>query len=71
MIKRSYTNDYEGWYFLTVPEVCSLFSYSPSTLKRREKSGKIPPRVKISERRVGYQKDLIFKLLEGMGGGKK
>ena len=70
-MKRIHTNDYEGRYFLTVPEVCSLFSYSPSTLKRREKSGKIPPRVKISERRVGYQKDLIFKVLEGMGGGKK
>ena len=27
-MKRSHTNDYEGRYFLTVPEVCSLFSYS-------------------------------------------
>ena len=52
-MKHSHRKDYEGRYFLTVPEVCSLFSYSPSTLKRREKSGKIPPRVKISERRVG------------------
>ena len=52
-MKHIHTRDYEGRYFLTVPEVCSLFSYSPSTLKSREKSGKIPPRVKISERRVG------------------
>ena len=70
-MKRSHTNYYEGRYFLTVPEVCSLFGFSHSTLKRREKSGFIPKRVKISERRVGYQKDLIFKILEGMGGGKK
>ena len=70
-MKHSHRKDYEGRYFLTVPEVCSLFGFSHSTLKRREKSGFIPKRVKISERRVGYQKALIFKVLEGMSGGKK
>ena len=70
-MKRSHTNDYEGRYFLTVPEVCSLFGFSHSTLKRREKSGFIPKRVKISERRVGYQKDRIFKVLETLSGGIK
>tara|TARA_B100001989_G_scaffold204108_1_gene152599 strand:+ start:413 stop:553 length:141 start_codon:yes stop_codon:yes gene_type:complete len=39
--------------FLTVPEVYSLFGFSHSTLNRREKSGFIPMRVKISEIRVG------------------
>ena len=63
-MKRSHTNDYEGRYFLTVPEVCSLFNFSPPILKIREKSEKIPSRVKIFERRVGHQKDYIFMVLE-------
>ena len=62
-MKRSHTKDYKGRYFLTVPEVCSLFGFSHSTLKRREKSWFIPKRVTISERRVEYQKDLIFRVL--------
>ena len=41
-MKHSHRKDYEGRYFLTVPEVCSLFGFSHSTLKRREKSGEIP-----------------------------
>ena len=70
-MKHSHRKDYEGRYFLTVPEVCSLFGFSHSTLKRREKNGFIPKRVKISERRVGYQKDRIFKVLETLSGGTK
>ena len=50
----------------TIPDVCCLFSYSLSTLKRREERRKISPRVKMYERRVKYQNDLIFKILEGI-----
>ena len=63
-MKHSHRRNYEGRYFLTVPDVCSLFSFSPSTLKGRKKSEKIPPKVKICERRVGCQKDFNFNVLE-------
>tara|TARA_B100000212_G_scaffold205907_1_gene155344 strand:+ start:445 stop:609 length:165 start_codon:yes stop_codon:yes gene_type:complete len=52
-MKHSHNKDYEGYYFLTIPEFYSLFGFSHSILKRRKKSGFIPKRVKTSERRVG------------------
>ena len=56
---------YPNRIFLFVDEVCEMWGYSPSTLKREEERGDFPLRQKVSTRRVGYRKDLVIKVFEG------
>ena len=56
---------YPNRVILYTNEVCGLFGYSPSTLRREEQKGRFPKKIKISTRRVGYRKDLVIQVLEG------
>ena len=70
-MKRSVRDEFEGHFFLTIPQVCKLYNFSPKTLKRREKDQTIPipPRVQISKNRYGYRTDLTFDCLEKISSG--
>ena len=65
-MKRSVRDEFEGHFFLTIPQVCKLYNFSPKTLKRREKDGAIPipPRIEIGKNRFRYRTDATFKCLE-------
>jgi len=70
-MNSSVRKEYEGHFFLTIPQVCKLYNFSPKTLKRREKDQTIPipPRVQISKNRYGYRTDLTFDCLEKISRG--
>lgn len=64
---------YPNRYFLTLKEVCGLTTYSPSTIWRMEQREEFPKREKISKRRIGWRKDLVFQFLNdgwNIGGTK-
>ena len=63
--------EYEGHFFLTIPQVCKLYNFSPKTLKRREKDGSIPipPRIEVGKNRFRYRTDATFKCLEKISKG--
>ena len=54
-MKGSVRDEFEGHFFLTIPQVCKLYNFSPKTLKRREKDGAIPipPRIEKPNKLVG------------------
>ena len=70
-MKRSVRDEFEGHFFLTIPQVCKLYNFSPKTLKRREKDGAIPipPRIEIGKNRYRYRTDATFKCLEKISKG--
>ena len=70
-MNSSVRKEYEGHFFLTIPQVCKLYNFSQKTLTRREKdkSIPIPPRVQISKNRYGYRTDLTFDCLEKISKG--
>ena len=70
-MKRSVRDEFEGHFFLTIPQVCKLYNFSPKTLKRREKDGSlpIPPRIEIGKNRYRYRTDATFKCLEKISKG--
>ncbi len=70
-MKRSVRDEFEGHFFLTIPQVCKLYNFSPKTLKRREKDGAIPipPRIEIGKNRFRYRTDATFKCLEKISKG--
>ena len=70
-MNSSVREEYEGHFFLTIPQVCKLYNFSPKTLKRREKDGAIPipPRIEIGKNRFRYRTDATFKCLEKISKG--
>ena len=70
-MKSSVRDEFEGHFFLTIPQVCKLYNFSPKTLKRREKAGAIPipPRIEIGKNRFRYRTDATFKCLEKISKG--
>ncbi len=70
-MKSSVRKEYEGHFFLTIPQVCKLYNFSPKTLKRREKDGSIPipPRIEVGKNRFRYRTDATFKCLEKISKG--
>ena len=70
-MKSSIRDEFEGHFFLTIPQVCKLYNFSPKTLKRREKDGAIPipPRIEIGKNRFRYRIDATFKCLEKISKG--
>ena len=70
-MKSSVRDEFEGHFFLTIPQVCKLYNFSPKTLKRREKDGAIPipPRIEIGKNRYRYRTDATFKCLEKISKG--
>ena len=52
-MNSSVRKEYEGHFFLTIPQVCKLYNFSPKTLNRREKDGSIPipPRIEVGKNR--------------------
>ena len=70
-MKSSFRDEFEGHFFLTIPQVCKLYNFSPKTLKRREKDGAIPipPRIEIGKNRFRYRTDATFKCLEKISKG--
>ena len=70
-MKRSVRDEFEGHFFLTIPQVCKLYNFSPKTLKRREKDGAIPipPRIEVGKNRFRYRTDATFKCLEKISKG--
>ena len=70
-MKHSVRDEFEGHFFLTIPQVCKLYNFSPKTLKRREKDGAIPipPRIEIGKNRFRYRTDATFKCLEKISKG--
>ena len=64
-MKSSVRDEFEGHFFLTIPQVCKLYNFSPKTLKRREKDGSIPlpPRIMMGGKPM-YRKDQTFECLE-------
>ena len=70
-MKRSVRDEFEGHFFLTIPQVCKLYNFSPKTLKRREKDGSIPipPRIEVGKNRFRYRTDATFKCLEKISKG--
>ena len=65
-MNSSVRDEFEGHFFLTIPQVCKLYNFSPKTLKRREKDGSIPipPRIEVGRNRFRYRTDQTFKCLE-------
>ena len=70
-MNSSVRKEYEGHFFLTIPQVFKLYNFSPKTLKRREKDGSlpIPPRIEIGKNRYRYRTDETFKCLEKISKG--
>ena len=70
-MKRSVRDEFEGHFFLTIPQVCKLYNFSPKTLKRREKDGAIPipPRIEVGKNRFRYRTDATFNCLEKISKG--
>ena len=70
-MNSSVRKEYEGHLFLTIPQVCKLYNFSPKTLKRREKDGSIPipPRIEVRKNRFRYRTDATFKCLEKISKG--
>ena len=70
-MKSSVRDEFEGHFFLTIPQVCKLYNFSPKTLKRIEKDGAlpIPPRIEIGKNRFRYRTDATFKCLEKISKG--
>ena len=70
-MNSSVRREYEGHFFLTIPQVCKLYNFSPKTLKRREKDGSIPipPRIEVGKNRFRYRTDATFKCLEKISKG--
>ena len=64
-MKSSVRDEFEGHFFLTIPQVCKLYNFSPKTLKRREEDGSIPlpPRIMMGGKPM-YRKDQTFECLE-------
>ena len=59
-MNSSVRKEYESHFFLTIPQVCKLYNFSPKTLKRREKDGSlpIPPRIEIGKNRYRYRLEI-------------
>ena len=70
-MNSSVRKEYEGHFFLTIPQVCKLYNFSPKTLKRREKDGSIPipPRIEVGRNRFRYRTDQTFNCLEKISKG--
>ena len=51
---------------LNVKEVTSRTKLSRVTIWRLEKEGKFPPRIKISQKRIGWRKDEVAKWIESL-----
>ena len=51
---------------LNVKDVSLITKLSRVTIWRLEKEGKFPPRIKISQKRIGWRKDEIAKWIESL-----
>ena len=51
---------------LNVKDVSLITKLSRVTIWRLEKEGKFPPRIKISQKRIGWQKDEVAKWIESL-----
>ena len=51
---------------LNVKEVTSRTKLSRVTIWRLEKEGEFPPRIKISQKRIGWRKDEVAKWIESL-----
>ena len=49
---------------LNVKDVSLITKLSRVTIWRLEKEGKFPPRIKISQKRIGWRKDEVAKWIE-------
>ena len=51
---------------LNVKDVSLITKLSRVTICRLEKEGKFPPRIKISQKRIGWRKDEVAKWIESL-----
>ena len=51
---------------LNVKDVSLIIKLSRVTIWRLEKEGKFPPRIKISQKRIGWRKDEVAKWIESL-----
>ena len=51
---------------LNVKDVSLITKLSRVTIWRLEKEGKFPPRIKISQKRIGWRKDEVAKWIESL-----
>ena len=51
---------------LNVKDVSLITTLSRVTIWRLEKEGKFPPRIKISQKRIGWRKDEVAKWIESL-----
>ena len=51
---------------LNVKDVSLITKLSRVTIWRLEKEGKFPPRIKISQKRIGWRKDEVTKWIESL-----
>ena len=51
---------------LNVKDVSLITKLSRVTIWRLEKEGKFPPRIKISQKRIGWRKDAVAKWIESL-----
>ncbi len=45
-------------------EAARLLGYSKDTLRREFRAGRAPPRVRLSDRRIGYRLSAIYRFLD-------
>ena len=53
-------------HILNVKDVSLITKLSRVTIWRLEKEGKFPPRIKISQKRIGWRKDEVAKWIESL-----
>ena len=45
-------------------QAAEILGYSKDTLRREFRAGRVPPRVRLSARRIGYRLSVLYALLE-------